>query len=289
MARVQPEPPPSAAVAAASSDTETWTIPPALAAPPPVQPAPTWQQPAQPTPPPPQQQRQQPPPPAQSWQQPGQAYQQPPVQQWQGAPPPPAQQSWQQPQQPWQQPQQQFQQPYAAPYGQPGYGQPAAYGQAYAQQSTGPTYGTSPLAAFAGLLLVIFGIGVIALGVFTITQGQEIARFIRDNDIAIFNTQISHDTMRSILTPSPGVLIVTGLLQFIFGVGVMAHKSWGRWLGFLLALIGLAVAVVAVSIALALSGGFTVPVIIAVVALVGYALIVLALLAGGGHFRRKAS
>ena len=229
-----------------------------------------------------------PPPPAQTWQPapaqpPAQQWQQPqqPTQQWQ-APPPPAQ-SWQQPAQQWPQQQQQNQQPYAQPYGQPGpYTQP--YGQQVAPQ---PGYRTSPLAAFAGLLLVVFGIATIVLGVFALTQGPDIARFIRDNDIAIFGAQISRDTLRSVLTPSPGFLIFIGVLQFISGAGVLAHKSWGRWLGFVLALLGLIAAVFAVSIGLAVAGGVTPPVIIGVVLLVGYALMLLALLAGGGHFRRK--
>ena len=102
-----------------------------------------------------------------------------------------------------------------------------------------------------------------------------------------FGSQISRDTLRSVLTPSPGVLMFLGLLQLVAGAGVMAHRSWGRWLGVLLALIGLGVSIFAVSIAFALAGGFTVPVIIGVVLLVGYALILLALVAGGGHFRRR--
>ena len=43
----------------------------------------------------------------------------------------------------------------------------------------------------------------------------------------------------------------------------------------------------AFSIGYAIAGGFTLPVIIGVVFLVGYVLIVLALIGGGAHFRRK--
>lgn len=145
------------------------------------------------------------------------------------------------------------------------------------------------MAVFAGLLLLVFGIGVIGIGFLALTQGQEIARFIVSNDIAIFGTQISRDTLRTALSPSPGVLIVLGALQVLSGVGVMAHKSWARWLGFVLALLGLLVTVFGVSIGLAVAGGFTLAVIIGVVLLVGYILIVVALLAGGSHFRRKTS
>ena len=68
----------------------------------------------------------------------------------------------------------------------------------------------------------------------------------------------------------------------------MAHRSWARWLGFLMAVVGLGLSIFAVSIAFALARGFTVPVIIGVVLLVGYALILLALVAGGRHFRRRS-
>lgn len=279
----------------ASTDTEMWEVPPAsatagaAAASEWSQAAPAVPQPLPQSPPPPPPAAYQPPPaayqppsaqpapppPAQSWQQP------PPAQQWQQPP----QQGWQQPQQPWQQ--QQYQQPYGQAYGQQAaYGQQSAYGQ---QWSQAPAYGTSPLAAFAGLLLVVFGFVVIGLGLFTLTQGVEIARFIRDNDIKIMGSLISRDTLRTLLTPSPGALIFVGVVQLTCGVGVMNHKSWGRWLGVLLAAIGLIVTVFTVSIALAIAGGFTVPVIIGVVLLVGYALIVVALIAGGSHFRRKTA
>jgi hypothetical protein len=284
---------------AAATDTQPWEIPTAAAGAGAAA-GTAWTQPAAsaPTPPPPP--PAQPTPPPASWQQPQQTWQQQPQQPWQQQPQP--QQSWQQqPQQPasaqqpappppqqWQQ--QQYQQPYQQqPYGQQ-YQQPyagTAYGTAYPQQQPAASYGTSPLSAFAGLLLLLFGIGVIALGVLTIGQGSEIDRFIRNNQIAIFGSQISRDTLRSVLAPSPGILIFLGVLQLVAGVGVMAHRSWGRWLGALMALIGLVVSIFAVSIAFALAGGFTLPVIIGVVLLVGYALILLALVAGGGHFRRR--
>lgn len=266
--------PPAAAIAGAAAASQ-WAQP-APAIPQPIVPQPIVPQPVTPPPPAPAWQQQAPPPPAQQWQP-------TPV----PPPPPPAQQSWQQqqPQQPWAQPQQQYQQPYGQPYGQP-YVQP--YGQPYAAQPLAG-FNTSPLAVFAGLLLVVFGIGIIALGFFTLGQGAALSQFIRDNDIKVFGAQLSRDLLRSVLAPSPAILMVLGTLQLICGIGVMAHKSWGRWLGFLIALLALVVSIFAVSIAYALAGGFTLPVIVGVVLLVGYVLIVLTLLAAGSHFRRRVA
>ncbi len=306
---------PIPASAAPSDDTNTWEVPPAAvtagaaaasqwnqptqlgqpapAPPPPAPPAPTWQQPTQATPPPPQAA----PPPAQTWQQPAP---QQPAQQWQAAPPPP--QAWQQQQaqqprppqpyqqQPYAQPQQyqqpygQAQQPYGQPYAQP-YAQNAAYAAAYGQPAVKAPFGNSPLAAFAGLLLLIFGIGVAALGVFSLTQGSEFARFLARPEVTF--SILGKEQVRTILSAMPGILIVSGSLMLLAAVGALAHRGWGRWLGVLFALMGAVAAGYVISVALQLSSAFTVQLLITVVALVGFILIVLGLLAGGSHFRRR--
>jgi hypothetical protein len=183
----------------------------------------------------------------------------------------------------------QWQQPgYGAPpgYGPPGYG--AAPGWAAAQPWGAPVYKTSVLVALAGLLLIIFGLAVALLGGWTLTQGPELGRFIRDNDVAIFGTQIQRDTLKAILEPMPGILMVLGVLQLLVGAVILAHRGWARWLGAVLALLGLLVGVVALSAVLALVPGVSVQLGIAAVLLLGYAYILLALIAGGGHFRVRA-
>jgi hypothetical protein len=237
--------------------------------------------------------------PASSWQAPAQPVVQPPAQQpqsWQAAPPAAPQQPWQAPVAP---PQQQWQQPPQQPQGwqqqQQGWQQqapaypppPPGYAQAQQGWSAEPPYGSSAFAALAGLILVLFGLAVAAIGAWSFTQGPEIGRFIRDNDVGIFGTQIPRETLRAVLSPMPAVLIVVGILQLLSGAGVFAHKGWARALGLLLALLGLLVALFAVSLAVALAPGASIPVIISVVLLIGYALVVLALIAGGNHFRRR--
>ena len=233
-------------------------------APPAQPPQPTWQQPG--------------PPPAPGWPQ-GQQYGQ------------------QQGQYPQQQPYGQGQ-PYGQQYAQPGYGQqyPPQPGYGQPQWATQPqpwspvSYGTSPLVVLAGLLLVVLGVGVALFGAWMLTQGPDISRFIRDNDIAVFGRSIDRETLRNVLSPLPGVLMVLGLLQLIAGGGVFAHKRWARALGILFAMVGVLVGIFAVSTALALASGASPAMIVAAAVLTSYALVLLTLIAGGGHFRaRQAS
>ena len=226
--------------------------------------------------------------PPQQFQQPAQPYPpsqpyQAPAGGWQG-PPPAGPAGWQQQQQPgWPQqpPPGQWQQPppYAAP--------PPGWAPQPAQWGAQPQQKTSTLVVLAGLVLIVFGLLVAVLGGWTLTQGPEIGRFIRDNDIAIFGRQIDRDTLRAVLSPMPGILMVIGVLQLLVGAVVFTHRGWSRWLGVLLALLGLLVSVVAVSGALALVPGVSIQLMIAAVLLLGYAYIVLALIAGGSHFRAR--
>jgi hypothetical protein len=198
-------------------------------------------------------------------------------QQWQQGQP----QQWQQGQpQPWQQGQPQ-------PGWGPTYGAPQGWAPQAAWAPPGPQYGSSALVALAGVVLVLFGILVAVLGGWTLTQGPEIGRFIRENDVAVFGRQIDRETLRAILSPMPGVLMVLGLLQLVVGAVILAHRGWARWLGVLLALLGLLIGVVAVSGAMALVPGVSVQLMISAVLLVGYAFVLLALIAGGSHFRRN--
>jgi hypothetical protein len=194
----------------------------------------------------------------------------PPAQGWQGQP-----QQWQQGQQP-------------PPGWGPGYGQPQ---QGWAPQAgwapQQAQYGSSALVSLAGVVLILFGVGIAILGGLTLTLGPEIGRFIRDNDVAVFGRQIDRETLRTLLSPMPGVLIFVGLLQLVVGAVILAHRGWARWLGVLLSLLGLLIGVVAVSGSVALVAGVSVQLMLSAVLIVGYAFVLLALIAGGSHFRRN--
>jgi len=139
----------------------------------------------------------------------------------------------------------------------------------------------------AGLLLAVFGIVDIVGGVWLLGQGAELRSFIQQTSINLFGSNIGRETLRAVISPLPGVLLVLGALEIVSGIGVFAHKGWARALGILVSLLGVLVGVAGVSFALALASGLSMPLIGAAVILLGYAFIFLALVAGGGHFRRR--
>jgi len=217
------------------------------------------------------------------WQQPTQpptAQVQPPAaQQWQGSPQYPSQPGWAP--QPGYPPQ-----GYAQPgYPPQGYPQPGHPPQGYAP--TGPMYSTSALVAVAGLLLAVFGLIGIVAGVWLLGQADELRQFIQRTSINFFGSRLEQETLRAILSPMPGVLLIWGALEVILAAGIFAHKGWARALAILLSLLGILVGIAGVSFALALAPGASPALIAAMVVLLGYAFIVLALIAGGSHFRRR--
>jgi len=247
-----------------------------------TQPAPSqWQQPSQPQPPsqqaaPSQPQSQWPQSQQSQWQQPQQpqAWQQQQAQQWQ--------QPGQYPQQPGQYPQQ----PYGQQYPPQAY-PPQGYQQPYYPAQQVPTYSTSAVVAFAGVLLAVFGIIDIVGGIYLLGQGPQLRDFISRTTVNLFGTVIDRDMMRALLSPAPGVLMVFGLMELLAGIGIFAHKGWARAIGIIAALVGLVVMIAGTSFAIALAPGFSVPLIGTIAVLIGYAFILVALFAGGSHFRRR--
>ena len=211
---------------------------------------------------------QQPAPPPQQWQQPAQ-----PAQQWQQ----PAQPYGQQPTQPYGQ-QPYGQQPYAQqPYGQPGYPPQAGY---YQQEAP---YGSAGLATLAGLLLLLLGLVDVIGGALLFVNPSPLSSFVgRVQEINI-GIRLTRDSLGAM----PAVLLVIGVAELLAAVGIFGHKTWGRVLGILAALVGLAMSGAGVALAMAVAPGASMQMIIMAVALISYALILVGLLLGGGHFRRR--
>lgn len=173
-------------------------------------------------------------------------------------------------------------------YGQPGYGGPPAYPVAQPWGAAAPTRGTSVFVALAAMLLVIMGVVLALLGAWLLTQGpalSDLVQRLRSVDLVVFKP--TRDQLRSVVGASPGILMVLGVLQLLIGVFVLGHRSWARWLGVVVALLGLVFSIVALTSTMALIPGSSVQLIVAIAFLVAYAFVVLALIAGGGHFRPR--
>ena len=199
------------------------------------------------------------------------AYPQPPNQGWPGQPPGAANLPGQ-----WQDP----------GYGQPAYGGQPGYPQA--QPNGAASYGTSVFVALAAMLMVIMGVALAVLGAWLLTQGPalgDLVQRLRSVDLIVFKP--TRESLRSMVSASPGALMVLGVLQLLIGAFVLGHRGWARWLGVILALIGLIFSIVALTSTMALIPGASLQLMITIAFLIGYAFVLLALIAGGGHFRAR--
>jgi len=262
--------------------------------------------------------------PGQGYQQPGQGYQQPGAAQGYGAQAPrtagygqsgypqkPAQGSYQQggypqgsypqgsyPQGSYPQgsyPQGAYPQQQASQWAQP----QAAWGTAAAASywtQAEPEYrkGRSLFAVLAGLLLLVAGLGKLIAGAGAVVVGTQGAKLVQDVQGVTPEMITFLQDNQNAFTASGGALIVIGLLEFIAAVGIFGHRGWGRYLGLLLALVGIAGGVIGIITA---NGG---PIVSngqtfdfqqnlgpSIVLLVFYAIIFLGLLVGRGQFRLK--
>ena len=97
------------------------------------------------------------------------------------------------------------------------------------------------------------------------------------------------------------IVLIIGILELFAAFSLLSGKSFGRWIGLVVgslnaisALLSISayplwsLAIFALSLGYALARGFTLPVILALVLAIGYVVILLAMLAGGRHFRRIA-
>lgn len=84
-----------------------------------------------------------------------------------------------------------------------------------------------------------------------------------------------------------GILLVFGILHIVAAIGVFVHKSWARWTGVVLAVLGLMLGL------LMLLGSTNAPtatsgdLIVVIVWLVAYGAALIGLVAGGEHFQPR--
>ena len=192
-------------------------------------------------------------------------------QQWQGYPPPT--------------------QPYA--YGQPG--QPAWPADANYWDKAAGGFGRSFAVVVAGVLLLTWGV------IFAVGGG--LVMWLGNLDEVVKDLTLSAETMDLVAEFNKqanaygGLMLILGIIQTIGGVGILAHRKWGRAFGVVLGLLGTIVGVGMVLSSLdlnlgdqAIKGTFSdEPAAMggAVLVLVSYAFILLTMFAGKRHFRKK--
>jgi hypothetical protein len=186
---------------------------------------------------------------------------------------------------------QQPSQPYA--YAQPGQQPWPGDAQYWDQSATG--YGRSFLAVLAGFVLLAWGIVFAIVGGLVMWMGN-LDQVVADlglgaealDLVAEFNKQA---------TAYGAILLIIGIVQAIGGIGVLAHRGWGRAFGVVLGLIGtiwgigLLLSSVRfdigdMSVEGALAGQES-AVAMATVVLICYLLVFLAMFVGRRHFRRR--
>lgn len=149
------------------------------------------------------------------------------------------------------------------------------------------TYGTSVLAATAGIVLLLFGVILTIVGGAGVALPDlmdQVVRIARDADLDLRGREL-----RTLLTTGAWVGLVLGVLHLSSAFGVFGHREWGRLVGLALALPGTLLGAYGVAQSLTLSqAGIVVgaaPVAAAVIAM-GYGIVLFGLVAGGSQFRR---
>lgn len=185
-------------------------------------------------------------------------------------------------------------QPYA--YAQPGQ-QPWPQDAQYWDPKAGG-YGRSLLAVLAGAVLLAWGLVFAVFGGVIMWQGN-LDRIVADLGLTLTAEQADFVTEFNKQAFNYGaIILLIGITLLIGGIGVFSHRSWGRAFGIVLGFLGIlwGIALVAFSTVEVTIGDTEVAgdfvgdqgaLAFAVVVLVSFILVFLAMFVGRRHFRRK--
>jgi hypothetical protein len=182
-------------------------------------------------------------------------------------------------------------QPYA--YAQPGQ-QPWPQDAQYWDPKAGG-YGRSLLAVLAGAVLMAWGLVFGVAGAAIMYLGN-LDRFVADLTLTAEQSRLVADFNEQAFSYG-AILLLIGIIQFIGGVGVFAHRSWGRAFAVVLGLLGILWGIGLVVSSLRLQVGDQQvdglladnqgALAFAVIVLVTYLIVFLGMFVGRRHFRRK--
>ena len=147
--------------------------------------------------------------------------------------------------------------------------------------AVGPT--TSVLVVLAGLFLLIVGILTFGLGsLFGLLGGLLATAGTTESGLEVFGP------IGGLVAGLAFLVVFWGLLEIIASIGMFIHRGWGRALGLIVGVVGVAFMALALIGTLTASESSAGGTGFSLVLAVGYGFTVLALVTGGAHFRRRA-
>lgn len=154
-----------------------------------------------------------------------------------------------------------------------------------------PVYGNSVLVVMAGIVLLLFGLLAALAGVVGLAVGEVLDQLLRDAARQLDDSvRIGREAIRGVVVGASLVTLLIGVLHLLSALGIFLHRQSARFVGIALAALGTLLGVVGVMQTMPgrpigdVDGSATVGLVIAV----GYGFSLFALIAGGGHFRRRA-
>lgn len=145
-----------------------------------------------------------------------------------------------------------------------------------------PQYRSSPLANIAAIVLLVVGCLLTIFGLILLLVGAGGAALLEAIDPTLSGEA---DFIAAVILMVALVLLVMGVLEIASGIGIFIHRSWARWMGVVLATIGVVFGF------LLMIGTFVPPAtdagdaVIAIVWLAAHGFAAAALVAAGEHFQ----
>jgi hypothetical protein len=158
---------------------------------------------------------------------------------------------------------------------------PSQTWQPYWQQT--PTYQSSALVTIAAVCILVAGALFTLFGLLLLILGAAGSAFLSDFDPSFgeFGAAVA-----AVVITVSAILLVIGILEIAAAIGIFVHKTWARWTGIVLGVIGVLLGFLMLIAAFEppSDGGFA---IFAVIWLAAHGFAVAALAAGGEHFQPR--
>jgi hypothetical protein len=138
------------------------------------------------------------------------------------------------------------------------------------------------LAVIAAVVLLISGALMTLVALLLLVVGAGAASFIAAVDPIMADEA---GEIGSVILIVGATLLIAGILVIIGAIGILAHKSWARWLGVVIGSIGLVIGFLLLIGTFAAPAGGGGDAIIAIIWLAAHGFVVAALAAAGDHFQ----